>query len=447
MNSLDDFGLRVSNLGRITGVSIAIHAVPDAFLLMHTGVGCKYKAAAQIAQHDWQVHPNRREAWTEVGDRALIQGSAERIGPYARSWYERRRPAFMAVVVAGFLDMTGEDFAAEVRRLDAELPCRVALIPGGGFDGDMYEGYGRTLRELAAGVDWSRRPVRDDEVAVLGYWFDRYEPDHLGNLQQLRVLLDGLGLRLGPVLLSGRPWDELMRAHRAATVVQLPYARPVAGDLDATIPRRHVRTGLPLGLRATGRWLREVAAAAGVAEERAASFAASREAYAREQLAKLTDRWRGVGAAVMADGPLAAGLCSLLDELGLRVRLVALRDTSLGGREAFDGGLDADAEILERPSMARLRERLSSAVLEQRVHVVLGSAIELGLLESAAREELAPVYGLADSHLLPPACIEIGFPSSGYHLTHAAPFLGYGGAVALAQRILNASPRLTRLIS
>ena len=52
MSRLEHYSLKTLHLGRMTGVSLGVHAIPDAFLLMHTGVGCKYKAASQIANHD-----------------------------------------------------------------------------------------------------------------------------------------------------------------------------------------------------------------------------------------------------------------------------------------------------------------------------------------------------------------------------------------------------------
>ena len=39
--TLEDFALKGNHLAKMTGVSLAVHAIPDAFLLMHTGVGCK----------------------------------------------------------------------------------------------------------------------------------------------------------------------------------------------------------------------------------------------------------------------------------------------------------------------------------------------------------------------------------------------------------------------
>ena len=76
---LEDFALKTHSYGRIAGASLASHAIPDAFLVLHTGVGCKYKGAGQHCLHDavdgnqqYQRHDqtygneNRRAAFAKV---------------------------------------------------------------------------------------------------------------------------------------------------------------------------------------------------------------------------------------------------------------------------------------------------------------------------------------------------------------------------------------------
>jgi len=128
--ALEAYALKAHHYGRISGVSVAVHAIADGFHLLHTGVGCKYKAAAQISTHDWARQPHRREGWTEVGDSALIRGAAARIAPYVRSWYDRQQPGLMIVSSASFLEMTGEDIAGAVRQADETVPCPVRYVPG-----------------------------------------------------------------------------------------------------------------------------------------------------------------------------------------------------------------------------------------------------------------------------------------------------------------------------
>jgi len=487
--ALEAFALKAHHYGRISGVSLASHALRDAFLLLHSGVGCKYKAAAQISTHDWARQPHRREGWTEVGDAALVRGAAARIGPYVRSWYDRQQPGLILVCSASHLEMTGEDIAAAVREAGTTVPCPVRYVPGLGFDGDLYTGYAAVLAAVLDLVPWSSEAPETGHVSVVGYPFDRYEADHTANLHQLASLLGELGLTLDAVLLSGQPLARLQRAARSSLLIALPTAHSLRDALAAT-RREVVHTGLPLGLRGTRQWLQTVGQAAGVAPRVLQRVSGRLERYARRALTPLRERVLGGRVAVFADTPSAVGLTAFLEEVGLSVRLVGLRDRSLGGVEAFTQGLEGlgatlrpDAEVWADPSLLRIRAALGPLVHQGELTAVLGSAAELRVLmgldphagggrdpratagrdpraaagrnpraaagrnprAATGRDPPSPTAGgpaatrpfpAADGP--PVARLTVGFPATGYHVIHPLPSMGYGGAVALGQRLLDA---------
>jgi nitrogenase molybdenum-iron protein alpha/beta subunit len=463
--ALEAFALKAHHYGRISGVSLASHAVRDAFLLLHSGVGCKYKAAAQISTHDWGRQPHRREGWTEVGDAALVRGAAARVGPYVRSWYDRQQPGLILVCSASHLEMTGEDIAAAVREAGTSVPCPVRYVPGFGFDGDLYSGYAAVLAAVLELVPWSSEAPKTGHVSVVGYPFDRYEADHTANLHQLASLLGELGLTLDAVLLSGQPLARLQRAARSSLLIALPTARSLDDALAAT-GREVVHTGLPLGLRGTRRWLQAVGQAAGVAPRALQRVTSRLERYARRELTPLRERVLGSRVALFADTPSAVGLAGFLEEVGLAVRLVGLRDRTMGGVEAFTQDLQAlgatlrpDAEVWADPSLLRIRHGLGRLVRGGELAAVLGSAAEMRVLEgldpqggggrdpggASARGFRSPMAGgPAASRSFPAAGrpplarLTVGFPATGYHVIHPLPSLGYGGAVALGQRLLDA---------
>ena len=58
---LEHYALKSMEFGQLTGLSIGCHAIRDAFLLMHVGVGCKNKAVAHLMAHDAAEDANLRE--------------------------------------------------------------------------------------------------------------------------------------------------------------------------------------------------------------------------------------------------------------------------------------------------------------------------------------------------------------------------------------------------
>jgi nitrogenase molybdenum-iron protein alpha/beta subunit len=438
---LEHYALKPS-YGRLTGVAIGAHAIRDGYLLMHVGVGCKNKVT-HLLTHDWQETCNLRQGWTEVGDRDLIVGATARVGPYLRSWAGRMDSGFVAVVSVTFLELAGEDIADEVKRIAAEMPMPVALIPALGFDGDEYDGYAAVCRAVIEEIPWSSVAAPNmRQVSLLGYLFDRYEGDHAGNLRQLTTLLKGIGLAMGPTVLGGTPMAELKKAAGSGVLIALPYLDPVTKKLRRFWKkqgRAPTRTDLPMGVAGTRQWLRDVGAAARVDQNRVEAYIRLRELRVAGPVQQLRSRWQGRRVAVFAEAPLAAGLCGTLIELGLRPVLVGTRGTSLGGPDAvvetlarWGQTLPEDAELLTDPSLSRIRERVGALLAAGGLDGVLGSSTELNILTT-----LQPTGDAQRG----PWRLEIGFPCRDYHALMQLPFLGYGGVVTLAQRLLSA-PRL-----
>lgn len=447
--TLEDFALKSLDQGSLTGLSIAVHAIPDAFLLLHVGVGCKHKATSQLSTHDWGRDVVSREAWTEVGDQELITGASERLGPYIRSWARRVKPAWMAVASVTFIDLTGDDIPDVVRKAEETVDCDVSYVKVPGFSGDLFYGYASAIASVVERVDWKRPVERPNEVALLGYMFDRYEGDHEGNLVQLSQMLKGIGLELGSTLFSGEPYAQLRDAGRAGLVAQMPYAAPRKKAIATALAgRRSVEVDLPIGIANTSRWLRSIGAAASVPEAKIERYVRAREEQMRTHLARWIPHWRSMRVAVVAEPPLAAGVCAMLVELGLSPRLVGLKAASLGGKAEFLAScaragvvLPDDLEIHEQPSLALLRERFTALLVDRRLDGVLGSATDLNVLRTVPPETFMSRHAGGAIHPQGPFQLEIGFPKKDFHASYPMPFVGYAGAMMWAQRILDA-PRL-----
>lgn len=431
-SKLERFALKAHQEGRLGGVGIAVHAIPDAFTILHGGVGCKFKHQGELPLHDLARPAHNICAYTEVTDKDLTGGSGKRIGPYLRSWQARRKPAFMVVATVTFLEMTGEDFGRELEDLATTTPCATAYLPCLGFEGDLYEGYRAVTLEVMKKIPWASGAPDAKTVTLLGYLYDRYEMDHEANLQQVKILLATLGLKMGPTLLSGRPFGELMGAAASGLLLGLPYLGD-ATEAAKVAGRPVVPVGLPVGIAGTVNWMADVAKAAGLPPALIERYDRAAGNDARAKLGVLRHMLQmSFGAprsAVFADTALAAGLATLMVEAGLPPVLVGLSDRSLGGRAAFLAAaakigveLPPDLEILECPSLERVRVALAEHGGDGDLAAVLGSSIELNCLPE----------GLGRT-----ALVELGYPSVTHHAIAPTPFYGLAGALGICQRILN----------
>jgi len=242
-----------------------------------------------------------------------------------------------------------------------------------------------------------------------------------------------------------------MRAAKAETLVVLPYAYGLESSLRAT-GRRVIHTDLPVGVRGTAAWLEQVGRTIGVPDKKVTQVSRRLSRYTRQELALLRTRVVGVRSAVFAEAPLAAGLCDLLDEVDMPPALVGVRGRSLGDDADLAAALTRmgaplrpDATVLADPSYRLVRHTLLDAIANRRVSAAVGSAAELSdLSQGDVRERLrnhldasglgGGLGAIQDIRFAPLiAC----FPATGFHALHPQPTFGFGGAVAVAQRLLD----------
>lgn len=428
MNRLARFSLAPLGHTGLFGVFLGVHAVGDALHVLHTGVGCKGKTQRQLVDHDLGREAHPQVGWTELTEEDLIRDVAARLREVVPELQRRRRAGTLVVTASAAVELTSTDLEAEVTRLQRSLGGDVIWLPGAATSPDLYAGYGAVVRALVERVDWSQPAAPEPVVSVVGYLFHRYEHEQAANLAELRWLVEGLGARLGPTFLAGESMDALGRAHRARLLVRLPYAGMHADALGNTTSRGVCDPGLPLGVRATGVWLREVGAALGVASAKIERLVSAREARVAGRLELARQRLAGQRLALCADTPLAAGWVLLAQELGLEIPLVVLLDRTLGGEPslraglaAVGGGLDPSTRVVEAPTLLALR----------------GLAGELGTpppFDLVVRPDLS----LAETNWATLPTVETGFPAPHKHFVYPVPELGYNGAVALAQRLLDA---------
>lgn len=440
-HTLEDFALKGMHYAKMTGVMAGTHAISDSFLLMHVGVGCKYKTASQAARHDLAEHPNVREAWTQVSEADLIKGCSERIGPFARAWWERRRSAFMMVVSAYFIELTGDDLRDVIGRVEATLPdCEMAHVPTRAPNEGFFDGYAAVVHEVMKRTPgWSRPPTVARGAATLGHFFHRYEPDAKADVAQLGALLKAAGLEPGPVLFSGNSYADCKRAAEHRFQLLLPYVanhHDAVGALAGDHGRIVVPVDLPMGVGGTLRFLRTVTAASGGDVAKVEATARRQGEAVLTQVQRYAELLNKAQVAVFADTPLAAGLVTLFQEIGVRVPLVGLRDTNgvLGGRAAFlatlaaNGGDPTGVEVLQEPSLRAVRER-TVALIDQGLSAVIGSSHEIALFRN-----LPPSMALTMSVPL----LETGFPADQHHAVLQVPSFGVQGVAAWAQRLVEA---------
>jgi nitrogenase molybdenum-iron protein alpha/beta subunit len=404
------FRIPLVNHRRLFGVFLAAHAIPDAIDVLLTGVGCKPKAQRQIALHDRMREAQNKLLWPDISDAHLIAGPESRLRDMTVETVRRRGDVgIVFITTSTAMEMTAVDVPSVAAEISKHVSCPVISIPTPGYDGDLHLGYAAVMREVLALCDWTAPPTKGT-VNLIGYPFDRYEMDHPVSIREIERMLAGVGLKLSTTFLSGTPVKGLLEAPRASHNLLMPTAASIEPWVRDSIDRPCAAVPLPIGIDASERFLLETCRLVGVEDGKARAFAARERERIAPLLRVATERLSGRTAAVVADAPLATGLVSLLSDLGVTTTLLGLLDRTLGRDD-----LPPVPTILEDPSP----------------HDLVASWKPVDLI-------LSPSLWLPEDIASDLAHVEIGFPSNRRHVLYGQPVTGFRGAVALAQRLLDA---------
>jgi nitrogenase molybdenum-iron protein alpha/beta subunit len=424
---LEKFRLRPVDHTDLFGIFMGVHAIPNTVMLLHTTVGCKFKTQMHLVDHDWFSESHNQRLWTGVDDVRLIQGSGKRLLQFATTWYERRHPELFVVTTNAAIELSAFDVEAAVQELQATLPCPVILLKAPGHEGSYQRGYRRFIEAICELVDWDVKP-QEKRVSLVGYLFDRFEMDHAANLSELRRLLLAAGLEPGVNLLEGRKLGVLANVAKSQIIGVLPVAKTMISTFEKLPDRKVVSLDLPIGLNGTAQFLRTLVAAAGGNLDELETVIDREMARAVPLIAHGARRLKGTRVAIFQDTPTAIALAAFLWELDCEVPLVALSETEPVDPQVFFDGIERlgvkfanQPVVLSNASRDGGLAEYRRLVEEDPIPVVIGSSLQKAALGAGQA-----------------AVIELGYPSVYKHSLFPVPWLGFNGALALVQRLVDA---------
>ena len=419
---LPDHSQRVAP-GYLVGVYLAVNALRDLYLLVE-GPDCAHMKTQYVqGNHDWMSTLTSVSGFHRVANTALHpdQVSGSREAAVRRSLTDLASHEAVPGVALTSLPMafiTGADYERIVEEVSEETGKPMVHVPGKSLSGDWLDGYAETLFALASQLDLSGATPHANKVALVGNLFDRNEGDSRGNVAELRRLVEGLGLEVASIWLCGQDFIQLTDIKEAGTIISLPYGRRAARKVARRTGAQLIETALPLGLPATEAWVHQVAEALG-REARAQALLdveLSRVVPSLEWVIPFIFQTRAVG--YVGDPHMLPGFASYLELLGASLAFAVIIDPPKHAAELPEEVTALGDRLLIHPKMKTFTRFLSHQLNRQGVDALVTNS--------------------AGSQGHPVAALELGFPSMYRHALYHRPYLGFGGALALADDLANA---------
>ena len=401
----------------VHGIFLAVNAISDARILVD-GPNCAFFKAEHIAMtHDMRstlldVGGVHRVANPDLcADRMAIDHDERFVALLSRL----ARTEGTGVILVAALPMasvTGPDYEGLAAQI-GESVAPILILPRRSLDRVWLDGYEDTLSALASALPLPEVRSEPNKVALIGHIYDRNEADQKASVTEMRRLLSALGLDVTSVWLDGGNVASLARAAEAGLLLALPHGRAAAQALAQRTGAKVVEVPIPFGLYATDSFVMAAGEAAGREREARAAVEAGHAEVAPwlEWLIPRRFLFKRLGFA--GDPWMMPGFVNIADTLGASVSTLV----------AYCRPLDHFTDECPLPVEPLWEPRVGEVPAQDLVR-----GIDLFVCNSALLREIG---GLVRA-------VEFGYPSYGYHCCFDAPFLGYRGLLAFADRLSNA---------
>lgn len=426
-----DNGIQIQspyNRCSLYGVALVAAEVYDPDFCIHGPQGCisTIKEAFSIQGKEYEYHHSgmTKDDIIFGGEKTLFKSVADVYSPY-----EKAGPKF--IISSCSSEIIGDNLDAVIARFNEGLPT--VKVTGGGFQGDQYFGIDQALVGLISKFASAHPVKRSNMINIIGNI--GLSSQWRGDLYELTRLLEDLGLEVNKIGCDSTIENYRLVGNASYTVILSPEVGFLAGEYLQNrfeIPYLYSSLFLPLGLRGTEVWLREIGEVLLIPKERIENLVKREEERVRTELKVGLHQvvymekliyLKGLPVAIIAEGSAAFSWARFVSEE------LEMKPVFLGMRTGHDNNKLAMAleewkqesslspKVIFKPTLADIKDALK----DTKPRFIIGSSVEADLGEE---------MGIKDF-------LHITNPNTQYVNINMTPFLGYTGLLYAIETILN----------
>ncbi len=332
------------------GAKIALQPIADVAHLVHGPIACEGNSwdNRHSASSGPQIY--RTGFTTDINELDVVYGGEKRLFKAIREILDKYDPPAVFVYQTCVTALIGDDIETVCRRATERFGKPIVPVNAPGFAGSKNLGNKLGAEALLDYVIGTREPefTTPYDINIIG------EYNLVGELWQVKPLLDALGIRILASISGDGRYDAIASAHRARAAMM------VCSKSMINIARKmEERWGIPFfegsfyGISDMSQTLREIArllVARGAPDEllgRTEKLIRVEEARASERIRAYRERLSGKRVLLITGGVKSWSVVSALQEAGLEVVGTSVKKSTKEDKERIQEIMGDDAHMID----------------------------------------------------------------------------------------------------
>ena len=395
------------------------YSIKDCVNILHTPSGCQRRIL-----YLWSMHDNssnyRLTLATNIIDKDVIFGTESKLEQLVKDTISRYKPRMISIISSCAPEIIGMDYDIALSEIKNNENTKILPINSAGFKGDFYDGFKNTLYELIKSLPNNLEKERDT-VNIIGYFYSRCEDDEISNINELKRIVEGLGLKVNTIFMSGCEYEKLEKYSKSEYNILFPYGMECKDYLENINKQKSIVCNMPIGIKGTIEFINKVAEETNHKKE-AKEFIEKELKRCIPKIEPTIHIMNGKKVCIIADEQYLYGLLNYILELGVEPRIIGCYNENCNIKDKVQKIIRQNTSLKYEPIIIEkcTRENVKRIVKENYVDFCIGSSIEARDLE----ELRIPI-------------IEFAFPLFEKHYNFESPILGFNGALNIDTIIFN----------
>jgi nitrogenase molybdenum-iron protein alpha/beta subunit len=315
-----------------------INCIRHVAPVIHGPKGCTYSVASnyKMGSCEYRGVPFEPTSCTAQNEADVVYGGEGKLLEAIREADRRYHPDLIVVLSCCCSGIIGDDVETIAQIASEEVEADVLAIRSEGFGGDFRSGYEDAFRALMDLME-PRREIRRGTINIIGARQGPTYTEWTEDLDELRRLVQALGIEISGVLCGGCTMEQIRRAPSAELNASWCYdwGQKLGDLMEERFGVPYARTGQPYGPAATEEWILGVAVPLGL-EDRARELIRQESAAVDQELGTLRRCFEGKTALIEISefpGPIRAlSLASMAEEFGAHPIVINLHPYTIKER-------------------------------------------------------------------------------------------------------------------